>query len=40
MSHSTTPGIWDARWCSVLTEQAAFPPNAEENLESVGNVDV
>ncbi|MFI9723894.1 hypothetical protein ACIHFE_30285 [Streptomyces sp. NPDC052396] len=42
MSHSTTPGSWDGPWYRVHTEQfeAAFLPNAGEDLESVDNVDV
>ncbi|MFD9903203.1 hypothetical protein [Streptomyces sp. NPDC059063] len=42
MSHSTTPGGWDGPWYRVHTEQfeAAFLPNAGEDLELVDNVDV
>ncbi|MFD3417403.1 hypothetical protein [Streptomyces decoyicus] len=42
MSHSTPPGSWDGSWYRVHTEhfEAAFLPNADEDLESVDNVDV
>ncbi|WP_269856029.1 hypothetical protein [Streptomyces sp. RPT161] len=42
MSHSTLPGNWDGPWYRVPTEhfEAAFLPNAGEDLESVDNVDV
>ncbi|MER7540098.1 hypothetical protein ABTX77_35760 [Streptomyces sp. NPDC097704] len=42
MSHSTSPGSWDGPWYRVHTEQfeAAFLPNAGENLELVDNIDV
>ncbi|WP_405411998.1 hypothetical protein [Streptomyces decoyicus] len=42
MSHSTPPGSWDGPWYRVPTEhfEAAFLPNADEDLESVANVDV
>ncbi|MGW1735940.1 hypothetical protein [Streptomyces sp. NPDC001937] len=42
MSHSTMPGSWDGPWYRVHTEQfeAAFLPDAGEDLESVDNVDV
>ncbi|MFB7335245.1 hypothetical protein ACFC00_26940 [Streptomyces adustus] len=42
MSHNTTPGSWDGPWYRVHTEQfeAAFLPNAGEDLESVDNIDV
>jgi hypothetical protein len=42
MSHNTQPGIWDGPWYRVRTEQfeAAFLPNAGQDLESVDNIDV
>lgn len=42
MSHSTQPGRWDGHWYRVRTEhfEAAFLPNAGEDLEAVNNVDV
>jgi hypothetical protein len=42
MSPRTLPGSWDGPWYRVRTEQfeAAFLPNADEDLESVDNVDV
>ncbi|MFF9512214.1 hypothetical protein ACF1BU_36640 [Streptomyces sp. NPDC014724] len=42
MSHSTPPGSWDGSWYRVHTAhfEAAFLPNADEDLESVDNVDV
>lgn len=42
MSNSTQPGQWDGPWYRVRTEhfEAAFLPNAGEDLESVDNVDV
>ncbi|MEV6549820.1 hypothetical protein AB0M57_14095 [Streptomyces sp. NPDC051597] len=42
MSNSTEPGNWDGPWYRVYTEQfeAAFLPNADEDLEAVDNVDV
>ncbi|MFJ9855421.1 hypothetical protein [Streptomyces sp. NPDC101150] len=42
MSHSTPSGGWDGPWYRVHTEQfeAAFLPNAGEDLGSVDNVDV
>ncbi|MEU0431892.1 hypothetical protein ABZ153_09635 [Streptomyces sp. NPDC006290] len=42
MSHSTQPGRWDGPWYRVRTEhfEAAYLPNAGEDLESVDNVDV
>ena len=42
MSHSTQPGRWDGPWYRVRTEhfEAAFLPNAGEDLEVVDNVDV
>ncbi|MFF2810739.1 hypothetical protein ACFVT2_26905 [Streptomyces sp. NPDC058000] len=42
MSDSTQPGSWDGPWYRVRTEQfeAAFLPDADENLEAVDNVDV
>ncbi|WHM41559.1 hypothetical protein [Streptomyces sp. BPTC-684] len=42
MSRSTPPGSWNCPWYRVHTEQfeAAFLPNAGENVEAVDNVDV
>lgn len=42
MSHSTPPGSRDGSWYRVRTEpfKAAFLPNADEDLESVDDVDV
>jgi hypothetical protein len=42
MSQSTQPGNWDGPWYRVHTEQfeAAFLPDAHEDLESVNNTDV
>ncbi|MFF4934882.1 hypothetical protein ACFY2H_39405 [Streptomyces griseofuscus] len=42
MSDRTPSGRWDGPWYRVHTEQfeAAFLPNAGEDLESVDNVDV
>ncbi|MEU3732599.1 hypothetical protein AB0E81_24790 [Streptomyces sp. NPDC033538] len=42
MSQSTPAGSWDGAWYRVRTEQfeAAFLPNAGEDLEAVDNVDV
>ncbi|MER6126618.1 hypothetical protein ABT173_29170 [Streptomyces sp. NPDC001795] len=42
MSDSTLPGRWDGPWYRVRTEhfEAAFLPNAGEDLETVDNVDV
>ncbi|MEU3983798.1 hypothetical protein AB0F77_27580 [Streptomyces sp. NPDC026672] len=42
MSDTTPLGNWDGPWYRVHTEQfeAAFLPNAGEDLESVDNVDV
>ncbi|MBZ2407336.1 hypothetical protein ACWHAO_11250 [Streptomyces albidoflavus] len=42
MSHRTTPGGWDGPWYRVRTEhfEAAFLPDAGEDLESVDDVDV
>jgi hypothetical protein len=42
MSHSTATGEWDGPWYRVRTEHfdAAFLPNAAEDLDSVDNVDV
>ncbi|MGH4029323.1 hypothetical protein ACQB60_10355 [Actinomycetota bacterium Odt1-20B] len=42
MNHSTASGTWDGPWYRVHTEnfQAAFLPDADEDLESVDNVDV
>ncbi|MCX4706873.1 hypothetical protein OG252_00765 [Streptomyces sp. NBC_01352] len=42
MSHSPQSGRWDGPWYRVRTEhfEAAFLPNAEEDLEAVDNVDV
>ncbi|MEU8687396.1 hypothetical protein [Streptomyces sp. NPDC048665] len=42
MSDSTTSGSWDGPWYRVHTEQfeAAFLPNADEDVEAVDNVDV
>ncbi|MER8088635.1 hypothetical protein ACFVZR_25570 [Streptomyces sp. NPDC058316] len=42
MSHSTPPGNGDGSWCRVHAEHfdAAFLPNADEDLESVDDVDV
>ncbi|MFJ6669186.1 hypothetical protein [Streptomyces sp. NPDC091383] len=42
MSHSTPSGSWDGPWYRVHTEQfeAAFLPDAGEDLESVDSVDV
>ncbi|MFC9105535.1 hypothetical protein ACFT08_31750 [Streptomyces rochei] len=42
VSYSTTPGIWDEPWYRVHTEQfeAAFLPNAGQDMEFVDNVDV
>ncbi|GGU94305.1 hypothetical protein GCM10010211_71750 [Streptomyces albospinus] len=42
MSESTQSGSWDGPWYRVSTEQfeAAFLPDANENLETVDNVEV
>jgi hypothetical protein len=42
MSNRSEPGNWDGPWYRVHTEQfeAAFLPNASEDLEAVENVDV
>ncbi|MGW7820925.1 hypothetical protein ACWGLF_22965 [Streptomyces puniciscabiei] len=42
MSESPDPGMWDGPWYRFHTEQfeAAFLPNASEDLEAVDNVDV
>jgi hypothetical protein len=42
MSQSRQPGAWDGPFYRVHTEhfEAAFVPNAGEDLESVDNVDV
>lgn len=42
MIHHAHPGSWDGSWYRVHTEhfEAAFLPNAGEDLESVDNVDV
>ncbi|MGW6599373.1 hypothetical protein [Streptomyces sp. NPDC055036] len=42
MSDSTQPGRWDGPWYRVRTDQfeAAFLPNAGDELETVNNVDV
>lgn len=42
MSDRTPSGSWDGPWYRVYTDQfeAAFLPNAGEDLESVDNIDV
>ncbi|CAL9638886.1 hypothetical protein [Streptomyces sp. enrichment culture] len=42
MSESAEPGSWDGPWYRVHTEQfeAAFLPNAGEDLEAVDDIDV
>ncbi len=42
MSQSKQPGVWDGPFYRVRTEhfEAAFVPNAGEDLESVDNIDV
>lgn len=42
MSHRTPPGSWDGPWYRVSTEhfEAAFLPDADEDLECVDNVEV
>jgi hypothetical protein len=42
MSQSTQPGNWDGPWYRVHTDQfeAAFLPDAHEDLTSVNNIDV
>lgn len=42
MSHNEQAGRWDGPWYRVRTEhfEAAFLPNAGEDLESVDNVDI
>ncbi|MEW1546154.1 hypothetical protein [Streptomyces tsukubensis] len=42
MSHGTPPGSWDEPWYRVHTEhfEAAFLPDAGEDLEAVYDIDV
>jgi hypothetical protein len=42
MSDSTQPGSWDGPWYRIRTEQfeAAFLPDADEDLESADDIDV
>jgi hypothetical protein len=42
MSDSTPPGSWDGPWYRVRTAQfeAAFLPDADEELETVDDIDV
>ncbi|MFJ4714356.1 hypothetical protein [Streptomyces sp. NPDC088785] len=42
MSHGTPSGIWDEPWYRVHTEhfEAAFLPDADEDLDAVDDVDV
>ncbi|MCL3994946.1 hypothetical protein [Streptomyces lavenduligriseus] len=42
MSESAEPGSWDGPWYRVHTKQfeAAFLPNAGEDLEAVDDIDV